>query len=64
MQSQEAVSAHFTSKQILPFNFAEQYSTPSHVIYYLATPYCHVGQDKARKHETVNQWWFNVDLAS
>ena len=26
MQSPEAVSAHFTSKQILPFGFAEQYS--------------------------------------
>ena len=26
MQSQKAVSAYFTSKQILPFDFAEQYS--------------------------------------
>ena len=26
MQSQKAVSAYFTSKQILPFGFAEQYS--------------------------------------
>ena len=26
VQSQKAVSAHFTSKQILPFGFAQQYS--------------------------------------
>ena len=26
VQSQKAVSAYFTSKQILPFGFAEQYS--------------------------------------
>ena len=26
MQSQKAVSAYFTSKQILPFAFAEQHS--------------------------------------
>ena len=30
MQSQKAVSAHFTSKQILPFGFAEQYISPHH----------------------------------
>ena len=27
MQSQKAVSAYFTSKQILPFGFADQYSS-------------------------------------
>ena len=28
VQSQKAVSAHFASKQILPFVFAEQYTFP------------------------------------
>ena len=27
VQSQKAVSAHFTSKQILPFGFAEHYTS-------------------------------------
>ena len=32
MQSQKEVSAQFTSKQILPFGFAEQYTAVGHPI--------------------------------
>ena len=42
MQSQDAVSAYFTSKEILPFVIAEQHShTHSQLLYYtgLLTPW-------------------------
>ena len=35
VQSQKAVSAYFTSKQILPFGFAEQYCSLDVSEYYL-----------------------------
>ena len=38
VQSQKAVSAYFTSKQILPFGFAERYYVRENPVIYIITP--------------------------
>ena len=48
VQSQKAVYAYFTSKQIPPFDFAEQYCWPE------------ISQTPARPSESV--WHFQVSL--
>ena len=55
VQSQNAISAYFTSKQIQPFGFAEQHKPIVHIFENMQTLY----EDCPSKHDALPQCWVN-----